>query len=130
MAVIRPGSKFQDVRVVCVSSIGAGGSNIIVGFGIGSLIKFHLRKILRDHDLQEETFIDGMNVQKASRLLIVRPTALSDGKPGARIVTFGDQEKVPTLNIDRDDVAKYIADNVCGREDMFGKVVNIATAAK
>lgn len=128
MSLISTGSRFEHIRVVCVSSHGAGGSKIKLGFGMGSLLEFYLRKVLRDHDVQEEVLISCMGFQKATRLLIIRPTALVDGNPGGRIVTFGNRQKVPTLNIDRDDAARYIVDTVCGKENLFGKVINIATA--
>lgn len=127
MQAIHPESTFGNTRVVCISSLGAGGSKIILGFGIGSLLTFHLRKVLRDHDRQEKVFLNSIGEGKAHRLLIVRPTALSNGKTGGKVVTFGDEEKAPSFSIDREDVAKYVVGQVCGSGDQFGRAVNVGT---
>lgn len=128
--VIRPGSPFEHIRVVCISSLGAGGSRILLGFGIGKLIRFNLRHVLRDHDMQEEVLIRGMGSKNANRLLIIRPTSLTDGNPGRKVVRFGSEEKAPSFKIDREDVAAYIAEQVCGGGEQFGNAVNVDTAPK
>jgi hypothetical protein len=66
---------YPRIRAVVVSSIGSGGSKIKVGFGIGSLIRFHLRHILHDHDGQEAGFLSSMK----ERTYIVCPTGLTEG---------------------------------------------------
>ena len=47
LATILKKPAYRDVRVMVVSSSGAGDSIIKVGMGIGSLISFHLRHVLK-----------------------------------------------------------------------------------
>jgi putative NADH-flavin reductase len=62
--------EYQHVHVLVVSSIGAGESRIKAGFGIGKLIEFHLRHVLKDHSGQEEAFLSS---PMKDRTMIVRP---------------------------------------------------------
>lgn len=110
---------FRKVRVLVVSSIGAGPSKIVVGMGIGSLLSFHLRHILNDHSGQEAAF-----ASIAQRTTIVRPTALTDDTPTGKVVEFKDREKSPTIKTDRSDVAAWVSEQVCGG-NVGGRIVNI-----
>ncbi|KAL7564623.1 hypothetical protein ACA910_009313 [Epithemia clementina (nom. ined.)] len=122
-------SAFQHVKAVVVSSNGAGGSKIIVGLGIGAMISRHLRHVMKDHDLQELAFADLMD-----RTLIVRPTSLTDDKGGKELVEFGDEEKGPSINADRSDVAAWICTQVFHSNPKssspFGRKVNLTNARK
>lgn len=98
---------FQHVKAVIVSSHGAAETKIKVGMGIGWAITHHIRHILDDHTRQEAAFAGLME-----RTLIVRPTALTDAKGGAKIVEFDGTKKGPSINIDRSDVAAWITKEV------------------
>jgi hypothetical protein len=113
----------EHVRAVVISSTGAGTSSIKVGMGFGKLIEYHLRHVLKDHTGQESAFLDN---GLADRTVIVRATALTDGKANGKIEEFGDKEKSPTIHIDRGDVAMYIAKEACNGVPV-GKVVNITS---
>mmetsp|Transcript_26901 Transcript_26901/g.75617 ORF Transcript_26901/g.75617 Transcript_26901/m.75617 type:complete len:332 (-) Transcript_26901:190-1185(-) len=94
----------SKVRVFVVSSNGAGPTKIKVGFGIGMMIQYHLRHVMKDHTRQENVFL----TQMKDRVGFVRPTALTDGKPTGATKTFGDHDKPPTIQTDRSDLAKWV----------------------
>lgn len=127
MDVIQPGEQFSHVKVVVVSSTGAGGTKIEIGFGVGVLVRYMLRHVLSDHDKQEHEFKTRMGSQK-DRLLIVRPTALTDGKENGDIAEFLATERAPTARVDRADVATWILDAVCneGTDSYFGKEISLS----
>ena len=104
--------QFQHVQVIVVSSDGAGPTSIKVGFGIGKLIEFHLRHVLKDHTDQENTFLSNKRPSVRNRVRVVRPTALVDGKSNGQIVTFADTEKSPTIETDRALLAKWIVSEI------------------
>merc|ERR1711915_534531 len=113
-------SRFSHVKAVIVSSGGAGKSKIIVGFGIGKIISFHLRHILADHNGQEGAIAAKANVE--ARTFIVRPSALTEGKPTGKVGEFADGVKQPTLKTDREDLAKWVVSEVIskGASKRFG----------
>mmetsp|Transcript_19802 Transcript_19802/g.57461 ORF Transcript_19802/g.57461 Transcript_19802/m.57461 type:complete len:227 (-) Transcript_19802:65-745(-) len=112
--------RYRHVRAVIVSSTGAGTSKIKVGMGVGKIISFHLRHILRDHTGQEDAFNTVMD-----RTVIVRATALKDNKASGKVREFGDREKSPTIQINRADLANWVVEEVCSGDPIGGKVVNI-----
>ena len=116
-AMSSPG--MEHVRAIVLSSTGAGASQIKVGMGFGKLIEYRLRNVLTDHTGQEAAFSD-----LADRTVIVRPTALTDGKANGKIIEFGDKQKSPSIHIDRGDVAVYIAEAACDGT-VGGRIVNI-----
>lgn len=126
MDVVKPGGEYAHVRIVCISSLGAGGTAIRLGFGMGAAVSFMLRHVLKDHDRQEEELKKGLGEDEAEkkRLLILHPTRLSSGKPKGDVALFGDG-KGPTGQIDRADLAKWIIDEICGAGEHFGTAVNI-----
>jgi putative NADH-flavin reductase len=113
--------EFKHVRVLVVSSTGAGKSRIIVGCGIGMMISYHLRHVLKDHTGQELAF------QKiANRTTIVKPTSLVEKQPVGSLVSFGDDEKSPTSKTDVADLAAWIVNELCGTPTMpGGGLVNV-----
>lgn len=114
-------AEFNHIHALVVSSTGAGSSKIIVGMGIGSLVSFHLRHVLKDHTGQEAAFRSVMK-----RTTIVRPTTLTDNEPTGKLVKFGDRVKAPTLNTDRKDVAAWVAQEVLGgTKPSSHRVVNL-----
>lgn len=124
MQVIKPGTSYDHVRIVCISSDGAGGTKIQIGLGIGKALSFYLRHILKDHDKQEEVLKRGLgdNSRQKRRLLILHPTGLTSDKATGNVVEFGD-EKAPSSRIDRADLAKWIVGEVCGNGKRFGSAV-------
>lgn len=120
--------QYEHIRLVVVSSNGAGPTKIKVGMGIGTAIAFHLRHVMRDHTRQEEALRPLMN-----RTTILRPTALTD-KPskGTKPFYFGDKEKPPTINISRADVAAVVAEEVCRSRNAGagGKTINLTNPKK
>ena len=100
--------QFQSVKAMVISSTGAGGSRIVVGMGIGKLIEFHLRHVLKDHTGQEHAFSVITN-----RTTVVRATALTDDQPTGNLVTFGDTDKSPSIKTDRKDLATWVVGQIC-----------------
>ena len=124
VSVLAKKPQYQHIRLVVISSNGAGPTKIKVGMGIGKAIAFHLRHVLRDHTNQEQALQPLMD-----RAVILRPTALTD-KPssGTKLCFFSDHEKPPTINISRADVASVVADEVCGGSSTGGKTINLTNA--
>lgn len=119
--------EFSHVHVMVVSSNGSGGSQIVVGFGIGTMITFGLRHALKDHDGQEEVILSALK----DRTLIVRPTFLTDNQPTGNLATFGDHESPKSPKIDRSDLAHWIVkDGIYGENAIgFGSTpINISGA--
>lgn len=87
--------KYQSVKVLVVSSIGAGDSRIIAGFGLGRMIEFHLRHILKDHSKQEATFLSSKSLKH--RTMILRPTGLTEDDNTGKVITFPKNTKCPAL---------------------------------
>ena len=106
---------FEHVKVMVISSNGAGGSRINVGlFGAGKLLEMALRNVLKDHDGQEAAFRSSSSGNMMDRTVIVRPTALVDNYPTGNIAQFGDLQEQPTMNTDRDDLADWIVEEITG----------------
>ena len=120
--------EFSEVKVVVVSSTGAGASTIKVGMGFGKLIEFYLRHILKDHNGQESAFLC-----LKDRAIIVRATALTDNKPTGKTEIFDDTARNPSIHIDRSDLAAWIVKQVCDEppaSTMWGRTVNITGLKK
>ena len=128
LASIMQKPTFQNLRVLVVSSAGAGSSKIIVGMGIGMLISYHLKYVLKDHTGQELAF-SSPDVKR--RTCIVRASSLVDNKATGNLVTYGDEVKGPSIETDRADLAAWIADKVCGPVEEFGgRTFNVTTGKK
>ena len=121
-------TSFENVRVIVVSSSGAGGSKIKVGFGIGKLIEWHLRHVLNDHNGQEAAFM-GSRMMK-NRTMIVRPTALTENEATGYVLTFGEKEKCPTLQTDRKDLADWLIREGMMSADRYGSAPVCLTCIK
>ncbi|KAI0560082.1 NAD(P)H-binding protein [Gracilaria domingensis] len=117
----------RQTRVVLVSSIGAGNTRIRLGFGIGLTLSIYLRHVLSDHTRQEQCF-DSFFQGRKKDLLIVRPTALVDGKGGKKLVLFDGADRTPSGQVDRSDVARWIAEQIAKDDHRFGQTVNITAA--
>jgi len=120
----------RNIKALVISSTGSGGSRIKIGLGIGRLIEFHLRHVLKDHDGQENAFLESMK----TRTMIVRPTALAENSSTGLMTVFGDRERSPTIKTDRKDLAEWLVKEViCPQKgsngnDRFGsKPVNLTT---
>lgn len=130
MEVIKPGTPFEHVRVAAVSSDGAGDTKIDIGFGMGKVLTFHLRHVLKDHTQQENALKAGLGDDEAQkkRLLIVRPTGLTVGNERGTVVLSGSTGG--PSHVDRGDVAKWIIDEVCGEGRHFGQAVGLTHPPK
>ena len=110
-SVLESNPSLDHVRVLVVSSQGAGASRIKVGMGIGKLIEYHLKYVLADHTEQEKAFFKTPNDPTSlhKRTTIVRPTALTEDEPTEKsLIEFGDHVKCPTIKTDRADLAAWI----------------------
>jgi putative NADH-flavin reductase len=133
-SAIAADSRFHYVKVVVVSSTGAGHSRIKPGMGLGKMITYMLRYVIEDHNGQEAAFwqleksltperavlsntINGKRIE-LKRTLIVRPVSLTEGKATGTYVTFDGRKKTPKLNVDRADIALYITKRI--EEDAHG----------
>lgn len=125
MEAVSANAELASLRIVVVSSLGAGGTKIEMGFGRGAALTWMLRHVLKDHDQQEDVFLKGMPEEGGRRdhLLIVRATGLGVGKPTGETHLF--QTKGKTSKIDRADLADWIMGQVCDGSE-FGKCVNIS----
>lgn len=119
----------HSVKVIIVSSLGAGGTHIKIGFGVGMALTHLLRHVIKDHNVQEQLFQTYFDDNK-KQLLIVRATGLTQNGGGAAIVLFDGQKAAPTSRVDRADVSKWIMERICENGDQFGDAINITTAKK
>lgn len=129
MDCVSPGAEFDDVRVAVVSSTGAGGTKIESGLGVGKLVSFMLRHVIRDHDQQERQLVGRMGKDVGSRLLVVRPTALAHSRPRGidRVALFDKDGRAPSSHIDRADVALWLVSELCADNPRFGSFYSITT---
>ena len=113
-AVVQVMSTNPNLKAVVISSHGAGGSRVKIGFGIGRFVEHHLRYVFRDHDGQEAAFLSSSSVAK--RTMTFRPTALTDGEStgydDGKVVVFGDYDKSPAIHLDREDLATYVVEQL------------------
>ena len=111
--------QYKNVKVLVISSIGAGDSKIIAGFGIGKMIEFHLRHILKDHTGQEKVFLSSKELK--NRTMVLRPTGLTEGESTGKVVMFGKNEKGPSMKTDRADLAQWAVEQMAMERDVhFG----------
>jgi hypothetical protein len=82
LVLIMKKPRYQHVKAVIVSGMGASHSRINVGYGWGMLYEFYLRNVIADHNGQEAAFHHAL---LRDRTLVLRPTLLT--------VTFGDKER-------------------------------------
>lgn len=126
LATVLAKNDFTHVQAIIMSSHGAAETKVIVGFGIGKLVEFHLRHVFRDHTEQEAQFDE---LQK--RTLVVRPTSLTDDKPINdldAIVEFDGQKKSPTINVDRSDIAAWVTREIATKSAIGGRKVCLTNA--
>lgn len=119
------GTKFEHVKIIVISAIGAGDSKPIVGYGIGTIIEFILRHPLADHDKQEPILM-ALNKEDNKRVMIVRPTGLTEGKATGKMVLFGATDPCPSIMTDREDLGKWVVQQICNDSPLFGTATNIA----
>jgi len=113
-------------KFVAVSSFGVGDSMKQTNFALKLFLNVTLKHVINDHTEQEKLIKDTL---PADRWLIVRPTALKDGKLREKYQVCRAPEKIRGASIGRDDVAHFIAKQVAGNgEDdkkYWGKAVTI-----
>lgn len=119
--------QYQHVRAIVVSSIGAGGSKMKIGMGIGHLVSYQLRHVLKDHTKQEAAFLES---PVSNRTTVVRATSLVDAAAtGKHLVEFGDRNKCPTIKTSRDLLAARIAWEINrGQISTAARVFNLTNA--
>lgn len=129
MDAVAPGAEFDSVRVAAVSSTGAGGTRIQIGFGVGLVVAHMLRHVMHDHNLQEQQLVDRMGNDVASRLIVVRPTGLTDGKAKGldHVVLFDKDTRAPSSHIDREDVALWLVSELCSGKPRFGSFYSLTS---
>lgn len=124
---LREQELFQHVNIVVVSSVGAGESKLDFGWGVGSLMAWFIRHVLKDHDNREKLFdewVKGSGEGNRKRVWIVRPTTLTLGKSKGGVVTYRNG-RAPSWWIDRKDLAVWIVEQVCADGAPFGTAVNV-----
>lgn len=133
VAALKQSDRLRHVRVAIISALGAGGSKIRLGFGIGSVVQFILRNGLRDHDMQEATLQSAFSAENGldKRLLIVRPTGLIDSAPRKYgVYILNDRQRSPTFSVHRDDMAEWLIERIVGDQESFGGIVAITGVRK
>lgn len=113
--------RISKVYVSVVSALGAGGSTIKLGFGAGSFIQWMLRHQLKDHDAQERILAEAFQGCE-DKLLILRPTGLSDSIKRSHVLVLSDQRS-PTWRLHREDLAQWLVSRIVLKRDDFGGVV-------
>ena len=119
---------FSQVQCVVMSSHGASETKVIVGFGIGKFVEYHLRHVFDDHTKQEAQF-DVKSLKE--RTLIVRPTSLTDDKPAKSldfVVEFDGCKKGPSINVDRSDIGEWVAREISTKPAIVGRKVCLTNA--
>lgn len=129
VAALKRVGRLYNVKVAVVSALGAGGSIINFGLGTGSLFMWMLRHALRDHDAQERCFVDAFSTDddQRARLLILRPTGLTEARGRKRGVLVLGDERSPTWKIDRDVMATWLVHRICASEVSFGGFVDLTS---
>mmetsp|Transcript_48641 Transcript_48641/g.146640 ORF Transcript_48641/g.146640 Transcript_48641/m.146640 type:complete len:229 (-) Transcript_48641:67-753(-) len=125
LATVMDKPEYSHVRAIIVSSIGAGASKMKIGMGMGTVLSYYARHVLKDHTGQETAF----NPLR-ERTLIVRATGLTNNKAKGKIKHFGDKEKAPSICIDRVDLAKWVANEVDIMHGAVGGTVTNITGVK
>lgn len=117
---------YQSVRVLVVSRIGRGTSHVKLGLR-GSINQMKGRQVLLDYAGQELALRPIWN-----RTTVVRTTQLTDSltSSGRRIVELCDNDRLPTLNTERADLAACIVDEICARPIPIGNRTLNVTSAK
>lgn len=100
------GEAMGGVRVVNVSSLGAGGSKMEFGWGVGCVVGWVIRHVLRDHEEREKV----LRGWEAGRVWTVRPSMLTEGKARGGVVPMGEGG----WWCDRGELAAWIVGAVCG----------------
>ena len=114
---------YSQIRVIIISSAGAGISKIKIGFGVGKLMELRSKNVLQDHTLQEEACVPIFD-----RVTIVRPTQLTDCGVSGFLEEFGDREKMPTRRCHLDDLAQFVVNETYECE-FLSDTINVTTQA-
>lgn len=108
---------YSHVKVVAISAIGAGGTKMIYGWGLGMIASWILKHVIADHDQQE-----GILRKLSGRMAIVRPTGLGEGPSGAGVQQF--VGRAPTFMVQRNDLAEWVVNRVF-EGAWWGEAVNV-----
>lgn len=117
--------RFQTVRALVVSRIGAGSTTRLRLGWRGRLDQFKGRVALSDNAGQEEALRPIWN-----RTTVVRTTTLTDSVTrSGRIVELTHTDRIPTFTTERADLASCIADEICARPTPSGnREINVTSA--
>jgi len=86
------------------------------------MLSYHLRHVFADHTRQEMAFASLMD-----RTLVVRPTALSNDKGGKTVVERKGNQTLPTMKVDRSDVAAWITKEI-SKEMFVARVLSLTNS--
>lgn len=86
IAAVDAEGRFSGVRVAVVSSLGAGGSGMEFGWGVGTVVGWVIRHVLRDHEERERV----LRAWDAQRVWTVRPSMLTAGASRGGVVRMGE----------------------------------------
>lgn len=116
----------RPIRVVLISTLGAGGSTLRVGCGVGTMVRLRWWRTIRDCDAAETEVLRVMDAASAQdRLMIVRPSVLTVGDRRGNVHVLKDEEFASTWRVSCDDVADWIVAQICGEGEYFGQCVNL-----
>lgn len=110
----------EHVRAVVFSTISAGSPSFNIRMGYLRLIRYRLRRVIKDSTEQEMAFL---KCGLSERTVFVRPTSLNDYKPSGKITKFGEKEQSSLITLAVGDVGFNVAREVCESE-VRGKILN------
>jgi hypothetical protein len=118
-------SRFQSVRALVVSRIGAGSTSTLRLGLRGIICQLTGRRFLNDNAGQELALLPIWN-----RTTVVRSTMLTDSVTASgRIVELSSNDKIPTFRTERAVLATCIVDEICARPIPTGnREINVTSA--
>jgi len=146
--------QYSHLRAIVLSRVGAGNSRVRMGMGLGLVWHLHRRFAMWDNTLQEKEFARQPSVQ--SQTIVVRTTAVVDRKrrrksiedctssvsssgscdrsfssacSNVSLVSFGDREKVPSIQTYRDDLVEWISDSII-HQSHLGSIINLSSVRR
>ena len=127
MHAISKDGPYAHVKVVAISTWGAGGTKIQVGLGVGAAVSWMIRHALKDHNNQEDVMWGalGDDVAQKKRLMVIHSNRLKDGEATEKKAKTFETGKAPSKYIHREDLATWVLEEICGQSEWFGKATCI-----